>query len=147
MNADARRWIRMMALTAIFSVAATAPHVKGEELQFLLTPLIERLGENAPASDSAAATDDQPNQDAPLQCDGLHLTGDLHIESRKDRITAPANGPAPIRLEFQFQPVWNEGSERLFDYPTQPTPPPSRRDDSYLLAERDFTFGGLKFSR
>lgn len=145
MNADKRGWILAMRLAATFSIMAMAPHAKGEDLQFLLTPLIERLGENAPASDSAAATDDHPSHDAPLQYDRLHLTGDLEIESRDDRIRVPADGPAPIRLEFRFQPVRNEKSERLFDHPTQPSPP--RRDDSYLLAKGTFNSITLEFSR
>jgi hypothetical protein len=149
MNADARRWILAAALMTTIVVTTMASHANGTEPLFQLTPQIERLGGETLASDGDAGTTVQPRQESPLKYDGLRLTGDVDVDSPQGRfILAPAQGPAPILLDFAFPPAWNEGNKGpggQFDHPTRPTPPP--HDDSYLLAERDFTFGGMKFSR
>jgi hypothetical protein len=157
MNADARGWIRMIALQSIVCVAAMASQAHSEEPSFLLTPQIEQLGGEALAADSGAVTEEQPSEDDLLRYDGLRLTGPVNVESgvwrliapgtasQKWRLLVPAKGPAPITLDFAYPPAYDENNDRRFDHPTRPTPPP--RDDSYLLATGTFNSITFEFTR
>ena len=157
MNADARRWSLAAALMTTIAVTAMSSHANGEESLFQLTAQIESLGGKTLASDGGASIEEQSSLDDSLRYEGLRLTGPVNVESGEWRLIAPGKGsqrwrllvppkgPAPITLDFALPPAYDENNDRRFDHPTRPTPPP--RDDSYLLAERDFTFGGMKFSR
>lgn len=155
MNADQRGWIVAAGLAVVFT--SMAPYANGDESLFLLTSRIEQLGGEEMTAGSSTAVEEESSQDDSLRYDELRLTGPVHVDSITwrlirvgdgARLLVPAVGPAPITLDFAFPPVFDwemKGIEKQYDHPTTPTAP--RRDDSYLLAEKNFTFGGMKFSR
>ena len=157
MNADRRGWILKSTLPVIACLTLIASQAHSDESLFLLTPQIERLGGEALRAENQGENKAHPNPGDSLRYDGLRLTGPVDVESPAWRlirvgngvlVAVPAIGPAPIILDFAHPPARGEGSEDsegLEDHPTAPAAPP--RDDSYLLAEREFTFGGLTVSR
>lgn len=157
MKADARGWSLAAALMTTIAVTAMASHANGEEPLFQLTPQIERLGGETLTPDSGAATEAQSSQDDSLQCEELRLTGPVEVESIKwrlirggvgARVLVPAEGPAPISLDFAFPTKWDgesDGVERMYDHPTTPGAP--QRDDSHLLAAGKVESMTLPFNR
>lgn len=104
------------------------------------------MASNASSKDSE--TDCLPSQDDQLKLHEPEFMAIAGTGSGNSRIVVPAQGPAPISLDFAFPAVWDgesDGVEKQYDHPTTPTGP--RRDDSNLLATGRFDSMTLPFNR
>lgn len=136
MNADKRGWVLAMCLAATFSIMAMAPHAKGEEPRFLLTPHIEQLGGDALALDQHSETDGGASLCVALECKEFQLADVDGIESPIEKQAAAPKGfrVAPgVRVKFspvQFVPAPGETTPLPLDFQVPPsapeTSPPAR---------------------
>jgi len=134
MNADASRWIGQVALSVLCSLTATTQLATAEEFNYSLANEIEH---KFPEPDAAV-------DDAGILESALLFT--QTFQASKEGMLGPGvqmdHPPLPWRPPTFVEMVIEEGY-----FSDRGTKPLVRRDDSYLLAERDFTFGGMKFSR
>jgi hypothetical protein len=153
MNADGRRWICRSLVVALISAAFLAS-AQSEEFQSKLGAEIERRFEdsaiqvdNAPLefgcefSKYVASRLPVPVDSQQLRIHNRHARWMMFLPFyRSQRLDEPASLPRPTFVERQIAKGFPSGEAAKGD---------EAPDDgySYLLAEDEFTFGGLTFSR
>ncbi|QDT76284.1 hypothetical protein [Lacipirellula limnantheis] len=134
MNADQRGWMRVIIASMLFAMPTTTQCTTAEEVTYALASDIEQ---KFPESD--ATTDDEAILNSILPF--TRYISERGLCAVRSRVHLDLN-PTPWRPATLVEALIEEGFPK-----GESTNVVTHHDDSYLLAEKNFTFGGMKFSR